>query len=65
VVTATHGKPYREATMVLGLLVPVLMLALLIGMDVFEERLFRATPSPPRPLPDPETTDGAPAVGTE
>lgn len=51
--------------MVLGLLVPVLMLALLIGMDVFEERLFRARPTPPSPLPNPETTDGATSVSTE
>lgn len=51
--------------MVLGLLVPVLMLALLIGMDVFEEHLFRARPSRPSPLPNPETTDGANAVSTE
>jgi hypothetical protein len=65
VVTATHGKPYREATMVLGLLVPVLMLALLIGMDVFEEHLFRVRPSPPSPLPNAETTDGETAVSTE
>lgn len=43
--------------MVLALLVPVLMLALLIGMDVFEERLFGAKPSPPTRLPNPEITD--------
>ncbi|MFF4834997.1 hypothetical protein [Streptomyces sp. NPDC001315] len=49
--------------MVLALLVPVLMLVLLIGMDIFEERLFGAKPSPAPPLPNPETTeDTTPAI---
>ena len=54
-VPPAHGEPYREATMVLALVVPVLMLVLLIGMDVFEERLFgkRPPPSPPPPPPVP------------
>ncbi|MGW0629766.1 hypothetical protein [Streptomyces sp. NPDC002758] len=51
-VTARYGKPYREATMVLALVVPVLMLALLIAMDLFEEHLFGTKPSPPPPLSD-------------
>ncbi|MGW0994896.1 hypothetical protein ACWD5V_16635 [Streptomyces sp. NPDC002523] len=59
VVTAPQGKPYREAIMVLCLLVPVLMLGLLIGMDLFEERLFRTRPSPPSSLSNPETAEAA------
>jgi hypothetical protein len=52
-VTPEHGKPYREATMVLALVVPVLMLVLLIGMDMFEELLFGERPAPPPPPPPP------------
>ncbi|WP_208897944.1 hypothetical protein [Streptomyces incarnatus] len=48
--------------MVLALFVPVLMFALLMGLDVFEERLFGARPSPPSPSPDPETAEDATPV---
>ncbi|GGJ27533.1 hypothetical protein [Streptomyces brasiliensis] len=44
--------------MVLALVVPVLMLALLLGMDLFEEFLFGSKPTPPPPPSD--GSDGTP-----
>jgi hypothetical protein len=57
--------------MVLALVVPVLMLALLLGMDMFEECLFRPRhkpgqkPAPPPSVPSPETTEAPPPAVPE
>jgi hypothetical protein len=53
----------REATMmlvVLALVFPVLMLALMVGMDLLEERIFRANLFSPPSSESTETVDGVP-----